>query len=256
MSRFDLGDKKGLVVGIANEHSLAYGCAQAIHEQGGKLAVTYLNDKAKPYVEPLANKVEAELFLPCNVSEPDDLDKLFQQIQEKWGKLDFLIHSIAFAPLEDLRGRLVDSSRDGFVLAMDISCHSLMRMCQRAEPLMKDGGSIFAMTYLGAERAIENYNLMGPVKAALESSVRYLAYELGPKNIRVNAISAGPVATRAASGLSEFDKLLQKSKARSPLAKALSADDVGSLGAYLVSDGAAAITGETIFVDCGYHIAD
>lgn len=256
MSRFDLKGKKGLIVGIANENSLAYGCAKAIHEQGGTLAVTYLNEKAKSYVEPLANEVEAEIFMPCNVSDSSTVDDLFSEIQSRWGGLDFLIHSIAFAPLEDLRGRLVDSTLDGFLLAMDISCHSLMRLSKKAEGLMNNGGSIQAMTYLGSERVVENYNLMGPVKAALESSVRYLASELGPRNIRVNSISAGPVATRAASGLADLDKLLEKAYEHAPIKRKLSADDIGSLAAFLVSDEAAAITGETIYVDCGYHAID
>ncbi len=254
MHKFDLSGKKGLIIGVANEQSLAYGCASEIHQLGGRVALTYLNEKAKPFVEPLAKKVAAEIFLPCNVNNTEEIDALFEQINERWGQLDFLIHSIAFAPMEDLHGRLVDSSRDGFLMAMDISCHSLMRLCQRAEPLMKNGGSIFAMSYLGSQRAIENYNLMGPVKAALESSVRYLATELGQANIRVNAISAGPVSTRAASGLAEFDKLLAKATQASPLNKTLGTDDVGAMGAFLVSDASAAITGETLYVDCGYHI--
>ena len=256
MSRFDLSNKKGLVIGIANDHSLAYGCARAIREQGGRLAITYLNDKAKPHVEPLARELDAEHCLPCNVAHPDEVDTVFETLQSDWGELDFLIHSIAFAPLADLQGRLIDSSRDGFLEAMDISCHSLMRLAKHAETLMPNGGSILTMSYIGAERAVANYNLMGPVKAALESSVRYLAHELGPQGMRVNAISAGPVATRAASGLADFDNLLDKANRQSPLPYELTTDDVGSLAAYLVADGGRRITGETIHIDGGYHIHD
>jgi enoyl-[acyl-carrier protein] reductase I len=254
MNRFDLTDKKGLIVGIANQHSIAYGCAKVLKEQGANLAITYLNEKAKPYVEPLAEEINAELFLPCDVSQQDQVDALFDEIESHWGEFDFLIHSIAFAPLEDLRGRLIDSSRDGFLTAMDISCHSLMRLANKAEGLMNNGGCIFAMTYLGSEKVIKNYNLMGPVKAALESSVRYLAYELGEKNIRVHAISPGPIATRAASGLAEFDDLLDQVNQRSPLKKNIEPDDVGALVSFLVSDAAAAITGDTLYIDRGYHI--
>jgi enoyl-[acyl-carrier protein] reductase I len=254
MNRFDLTGKKGLIVGIANQHSIAYGCAKVLKDQGANLAITYLNEKAKPYVEPLAEEVNAELFLPCDVSIPEQVDALFDEIKNHWGELDFLIHSIAFAPLEDLRGRLIDSSRDGFLMAMDISCHSLMRLANKAEGLMKNGGSIYAMTYLGSEKVIENYNLMGPVKAALESSVRYLAYELGEKNIRVHAISPGPIATRAASGLAEFDDLLEQVDQRSPLKKNIEPNDVGALVSFLVSDAAAVITGDTLYIDRGYHI--
>ena len=253
MSRFNLNGKKGLIVGIANQHSIAYACAKACKEQGAELAITYLNNKAKSYVEPLSSELDATLFLPCDVTDESQIDQLFEQVQQQWGQLDFLIHSIAFAPLEDLRGRLIDSSLEGFQLAMDISCHSLMRLCKRAEPLMSEGGSVIAMSYLGAERVVKNYNLMGPVKAALESSVRYLAYEMGANQIRVNSISAGPIATRAASGLAEFDQLLNKTSELSPLVKELSIDDVGSLAAFLVSDAGSAITGELTHVDCGYH---
>ncbi|MBL1143000.1 MAG: enoyl-ACP reductase FabI [Proteobacteria bacterium] len=254
MSRFDLTGKKGLIVGIANQQSIAYGCAKALNEQGANLAITYLNDKAKPHVEPLADEVNADLFMPCDVTVQDQVDILFDEIENQWGELDFLVHSIAYAPLDDLHGRLIDSSRDGFLMAMDLSCHSLMRLVKKSEGLMKNGGSIFAMTYLGSEKVINNYNLMGPVKAALESSVRYLAYELGPKNIRVHAISPGPIATRAASGLAGFDNFLEMANNRSPLKNDLIVDDVGSLVCYLASDAASSMTGDVIHVDRGYHI--
>ena len=256
MNRFSLEGKKGLIVGVANNQSIAYGCARAVREQGGELALTYLNDKARPHVEPIARELEVPLLLPCDVTRDEQVDELFDSIRRQWGKLDFLIHSIAYAPLEDLHGRLIDSSRDGFLMAMDVSCHSLMRLCRRAEPLMVDGGSIIAMSYLGARRVVEDYNLMGPVKAALESSVRYLASELSQQRIRVNAISPGPIATRAASGLANFDRLLEKSAEGAPLSRKLDIHDVGSLAAFLLSDAAGVITGETLHVDAGYHVMD
>lgn len=256
MNTTDLSGKKGLVLGIANEHSIAYGCAQSLVAQGAEVAVTYLNEKARHYVEPLAEQLGASFSLPCDISNDEQVDRIFAQIDQQWGGLDFLLHSIAFAPLEDLRGRLVDSSREGFLHAMDISCHSLMRLARRAEPLMTNGGTIFTMSYLGSEKVVENYNLMGPVKAALESAVRYLAFELGIKGIRVHAISPGPIMTRAASGLTEFNDMLQKASQQSPLKKPLKIEDVGALVAFLASDAAALITGDTIYIDGGYHVID
>ncbi len=256
MSKFTMENKKGLIIGIANDQSLAYGCARALSELDASLAITYLNDKAKPHVEPLTEGLNTDIFLPCNVCDAEQIDALFDAIEQQWGRLDFLIHSIAFAPLNDLHGRLTDASREGFLQAMEISCYSLIDLASRAEPLMSSGGSILTMTYLGAERAVANYNLMGPVKSGLESSVRYLARELGGKSIRVNAISAGPVATRAASGLAEFNQLLELAIEKAPLKKSLDIDDIGSLAAFLASDKAAAITGETHYVDCGYHAVD
>ena len=253
MTRFELNRKKGLIIGIANQHSIAWGCARAARELGAELALTYLNDKARPHVEPLAAELGAALFCRCDVAVEAEVEQVFSEIEKHWGRLDFLIHSIAWAPLADLRGRLIDSSREGFLQAMDISCHSLMRLCKRAEPLLAEGGGVIAMSYLGAERVVKNYNLMGPVKAALESAVRYLAFELGPRNIRVNAISAGPIATRAAGGLAGFDRLLEQSQALAPLARKLGIDDVGGSAAFLLLEAAAAITGEVIHVDCGGH---
>jgi enoyl-[acyl-carrier protein] reductase I len=249
-----LSGKKGLVLGIANEHSIAYGCAQAFRALGAELAITYLNDKAKPYVEPLAKGLQATIFLPCDVHEPGQLESLFRSIDQAWGKLDFALHAIAFAPKEDLHGRLADCSRDGFLLAMDISCHSFIRMARLAEPLMHDGGALFTMSYYGAEKVIEHYNVMGPVKAALEAAVRYLAFELGPKGIRVHAISPGPVKTRAASGIDHFDDLLERAAQNAPMKRLVSIEDVGVATAVLATDYAKLITGETVFVDAGYHI--
>ena len=205
-----LEGKKGLVLGIANENSIAYGCARAFRSFGAELAITYLNDKAKPYVEPLADALEAPILMPLDVQVEGQLEAVFEEIEGRWGRLDFALHSIAFAPRADLHGRVVDCSREGFLLAMDVSCHSFIRMARLAEPLMTNGGALFTMSYFGAERVVENYNLMGPVKAALEASARYLAAELGPKGIRVHAISPGPLKTRAASGIAQFDELARQ----------------------------------------------
>jgi enoyl-[acyl-carrier protein] reductase I len=249
-----LAGKKGVILGIANEHSIAYGCAKACRAVGAELTITYLNDKAKPYVEPLARQLEAAIFLPCDVQAPGQLDAVFQAVAQRWGKLDFALHAIAFAPKADLHGRLTDCSREGFLVAMDVSCHSFIRMARLAEPLMSQGGALFTMSYYGAEKVIEHYNVMGPVKAALEGAVRYLAYELGPKGIRVHAISPGPVKTRAASGLDHFDDLLERAAERAPARQLVSIEDVGVATAVLATDYAKLITGETVYVDGGYHI--
>lgn len=248
-----LKGKKGLVVGIANEHSIAWGCAKAFHTHGAELALTYLNDKARPYVEPLAQQLEAPLLMKLDVTQSHEIEALFHAIGQKWGKLDFLLHAIAFAPKEDLQGRVIDSSAEGFALAMNISCHSLMRLAKAAEPLMKDGGSIVTLSYYGAEKVVSNYNLMGPVKAALEASVRYMAYELGEEHIRVNALSPGPVMTRAASGLSHFDALMEKAAKEAPLHQLVRIEQIGEMAAFLVSDRAQQVTGQTIYVDAGYN---
>jgi enoyl-[acyl-carrier protein] reductase I len=249
-----LEGKKGLVLGIANENSIAYGCARAFRSFGAELAITYLNDKAKPYVEPLAEELEAAIRMPLDVQVEGQMEAVFEGIEQRWGRLDFALHSIAFASRADLHGRVVDCSREGFLLAMDVSCHSFIRMARLAEPLMKDGGALFTMSYFGAERVVENYNLMGPVKAALEASARYLAAELGPKGIRVHAISPGPLKTRAASGIAQFDELLDKAAARAPARSLVTIEDVGFATAGLATDAARLITGDTIYIDGGYHI--
>jgi enoyl-[acyl-carrier protein] reductase I len=254
ISKKPLAEKKGLVIGIANEHSIAYGCAQAFRAMGAELSITYLNDKAKPFVEPLARQLEATIFLPCDVQVPGQLEAVFDAMRQRWGRIDFALHAIAFAPKEDLHGRLADCSREGFLLSMDVSCHSFIRMARLAEPLMSEGGALFTMSYYGAEKVIEHYNVMGPVKAALEGAVRYLAYELGPKGIRVHAISPGPVKTRAASGLDHFDDLLELAAKRAPARRLVSIEDVGVATAVLATDHAKLITGETVYVDGGYHI--
>ncbi len=244
---------KGLIVGLANDQSIAWGCAKAFRAQGADLAVTWLNEKTKAFIEPLAQEVSAPIFLPLDVTSEGQMDAVFAEIAARWGRLDFILHSIAFAPKDDLQGRITDCSVEGFKTAMDISCHSLIRLAKRAEPLMQDGGSILTMSYYGAEKAIENYNLMGPVKAALESSVRYLARDLGEKNIRINALSPGPVKTRAASGLSHFDKLMEKAASLAPIRSLVSIEQIGEAAAFLVSDKAKNITGQTIYVDNGYN---
>ena len=249
-----LENKKGLVIGIANDHSLAWGCAHAFKAGGAELALTYLNDKAKPYITPLAETLNAPIFMPLDVTKDDQWEALFDQIKTQWGRLDFALHSIAFAPKADLQGRVTDCSREGFLTAMDISCHSFIRMAKFCESLMTEGGCLLTMSYYGAQRVVENYNLMGPVKAALEGSVRALAVELGDRNIRVNALSSGPVRTRAASGLSDFDALMEKAVEKAPLHQITTIEDVGAMAAFLVSNAARHITGQTLFVDAGYNI--
>lgn len=249
----DLRGKRGLIVGIANEQSIATGCGNAFKQAGAKLGATYPNDKAEPFVRPVVERLRCEFLLPCDVRDEDELDALFEWIERDWGRLDFLLHSVAFAPAEDLHGRVVDCTTGGFITAMNVSCHSFLSMARRAEPLMKDGGCLLAMTFQGAERVVPHYNLMGPVKAALESSIRYAAAELGPRGIRVNAISPGPIATRAASGIEHFDELLDQAD-RAPEHRRVGIDDVGKLAAFLVSDAACCITGTIIPVDCGAHL--
>ena len=245
---------KSLVVGIANEDSIAYGCARAFREAGAELAVTWLNDKARPHVEPLADALGARIKAPLNVETPGELEAVFEQVRERWGKLDSVVHSIAFAPKEDLQGGLLDCSAEGFARAMDVSCHSFVRMARLAAPLMPDGGTLFAMSYVGANRVVANYNVMGPVKAALEAACRYLAFELGPRNIRVHAISPGPLKTRAASGIKDFELLLNQAAAESPLGQLVDIDDVGHACAYLATPFAHRITGGTIYIDGGANI--
>ncbi|MEM5367875.1 enoyl-ACP reductase FabI [Paraburkholderia azotifigens] len=249
-----LAGSKVLIVGIANEHSIAYGCARAFRELGADLAITYLNDKAKAYVEPLAQELGASLLLPLDVSKPGELEAVFDEVRSTWGRLDVAVHSIAFAPKADLQGGLLNSSAEGFSVAMDISCHSFIRMARLAAPLMDDGGSLFAMSYLGASRVVPNYDLMGPVKAALEASCRYLAHELGPKRIRVHPISPGPLKTRAASGLKDFDLLLNEAAERAPIGELVDIMDVGYTCAFLATPYARRMTGNTVFVDGGVSI--
>jgi enoyl-[acyl-carrier protein] reductase I len=246
--------QRALVVGIANENSIAYGCARAFRELGAELAVTYLNDRVRSHVKPLADALQASVFMPLDVSTPDQLDALFNTLTQKWGRLDILVHSIAFAPKEDLQGGLLDCSAEGFAKAMDVSCHSFIRMARLAAPLMTEGGTMFAMSYHGAQKVVPNYNVMGPVKAALEAACRYLAYELGPRQIRVHAVSPGPLKTRAASGLKDFDVMLNEAMERAPLGDLVDIVDVGFACAYLATPYARRLTGTTMYVDGGVNI--
>ncbi len=251
-----LQNKVGLVVGIANANSIAWGCAQQFAGLGARLAVTYQSDKAKPHVEPLAQALKADLVMPLDVQREDQMGALFDVIRTKFGRLDFVLHSIAFAPKQDLHGRVVDVSLEGFLKAMDISCHSFLRLARRAEPLMTDGGCLLTVTYYGSEKVVTHYNIMGPVKAALEASVRYMAKELGSKRIRVNALSPGPMSTRAASGIQSFDTLLEQAKSKSPMGQIVTLEDVGHMAAFLVSDAARNITANICYVDAGYQVVD
>ena len=251
-----LEGKRGLVVGIANEQSIAWGCAKAFRALGAELAVTYLNDKAKKYVEPLALELEAPIFMPLDVRTSGQMEAVFKRIAMTWDELDFVVHSIAFSPKDALQGRVVDVPCEGFLTTMEVSCWSFMRMAHLAEPLMAKGGTLFTMSYYGSQMVVQNYNVMGVAKAALESAVRYMAAELGPKGIRVHAISPGPLSTRAASGIPEFDDLLEKARAKAPARSLVSIEDVGIATAFLAHDAARLITGETLYVDGGYHIID
>ena len=249
-----LAGQKALIVGIANDQSIAYGCAKAFQSMGADLAITWLNEKARPYVEPLARELKASITMPLDVAAEGQLEAVFDEIRGKWGRLDTLVHSIAFAPKDDLQGGLLDCSAEGFAKAMDISCHSFVRMAKLAAPLMTDGGAMFAMSYYGANRVVANYNVMGPVKAALEAACRYLAYELGPRGIRVHAISPGPLKTRAASGLKDFELLLNEAVQKAPLGELVDIMDVGYTCAYLATSLARRVTGGTVYVDGGTNI--
>jgi enoyl-[acyl-carrier protein] reductase I len=249
-----LAGTRALVVGVANDQSIAYGCAKAFRTAGAELAITWLNEKARPYVEPLAKELEASITAPLDVSVPGQLEAVFDLVRERWNRLDILVHSIAFAPKQDLQGGLLDCSAEGFAKAMDVSCHSFVRMAKLAAPMMSDGGSMFAMSYYGANRVVPNYNVMGPVKAALEAACRYLAHELGPQGIRVHAISPGPLKTRAASGLKDFELLLNEAARKAPVGELVDIMDVGYTCAYLATPFARRVTGGTVYVDGGANI--
>lgn len=251
-----LEGKVGLVTGIANGSSIAAGCARLFKAAGAELAVTYLNDKALPHVRPVAEEVGAGLLLPLDVSDDAALAATFEAIRDRWGRLDFVLHSIAFCPKDDLHGRVVDSSRTGFAEAMDVSVHSFIRMARLAEGLMDRGGCLLTVSYYGSEKVVDHYNIMGPVKAALEASVRYLAAELGPRGIRVNALSPGPLKTRAASGIDHFDDLIEAARARAPARRLVDIAEVGAIAAGLVSDFSTGVTGNIAYVDGGYHVID
>ncbi len=252
MPAFDLKGKKGLILGLANNHSIAWGCARQAHAMGAEVVASCLNDKARAYVEPLTQPLGIDLQC-CNIEAPEELDKLVAYAAAKLGRLDFVIHSIAWAPLQDLHGRVVDSSKDGFARAMDVSCHSFATVAKLCEPHMTQGGCLLTMSYLGADEAVPHYGLMGPVKAALESLVRYMALELGPKGIRVHAVSPGPILTRAASGIEAFDTLMQNNIAKAPLGRLVTLEEIANLSTFLCTDAASGMTGQTIFVDAGTH---
>ena len=249
-----LKGKKVLIFGVANEDSIAYGCAKAFRSVGADLAMSWLNEKARRFVEPLAQEVEAAITGAVDVSLPGQLEAMFDQVRDQWGQLDILVHSIAFAPKEDLQGGLLDCSAEGFAKAMDVSCHSFVRMAKLAAPLMTEGGAMFAMSYYGANRVVPNYNVMGPVKAALEAACRYLAYELGPRGIRVHAISPGPLKTRAASGLKDFELMLNEAAHKAPLGELVDIMDVGYACAYLATPFARRVTGGLVYVDGGANL--
>lgn len=248
-----LKGRRGLVIGVANEHSIAFGCAAKLRGFGAEIALTYQNDKARPHVEPLAERIQAELLLPLDVTEPAGVASVMESIRQRWGCLDFVIHSIAYAPRQDLHGRIVDCSREGFLQAMQISCHSFIELAHHAEPLMRPGGALVTMSYYGSDKVVDHYNIMGPVKAALESSVRYMANELGARGIRVYAVSPGPLRTRAASGIDHFDELVRKAVERTPERRLVDIAEVGRVVAFLVGAGASGMTGDVIFVDAGLH---
>lgn len=251
---FELNGKRALVVGIANEHSIAWGVAKSLHKAGAEVAITYLNKKAEPFVRALAESIDAPIIMPLDVSHDEDEKPLFDAITNVWGGLDILVHSIAFAPLADLHSRVTDTSSLGFSQAMDISAHSFIRLVRRAEPLMNEGGACMTMSYYGAEKVVASYNMMGPVKAALEAVTRELASEMGPKDITVNTLSPGPMATRAAGGIDHFDDLMTQAIQRSPMQRLATIEDVGAVAAFLSSNLARNITGSVIHVDAGYHI--
>jgi len=249
-----LKGKKGLVIGVANADSIAFGCAAKLRAFGADIALTYLNDKARKFVEPLARQIDAGLLLPLDVTQPGQMQAAFERIRADWGRLDFAIHSIAFAPREDLHGRVVDCSQAGFLQAMQVSCHSFLEMARLAEPLMSEGGALVTMSYYGADKVVNNYNMMGPVKAALEASVRYLANELGERRIRVFAVSPGPLRTRAASGIGHFDELVEMATKRAPSHRLVDIAEVGRVVAFLAGGAASGMTGDVIYVDAGLHI--
>ena len=251
-SPFSLAGKKGLILGVANSSSIAWGCTEAMHQQGAELVVSCLNEKARRFVEPLATPLGIELT-HCDVEAEGELEATVAQAVAKLGHLDFVIHSIAWAPLADLHGDVIDSSSEGFTRAMNISCHSFARAAKLCAPHMANGGAMLSMTYLGADEAVPHYGLMGPVKAALESLTRYMAMELGPKNIRVHAVSPGPILTRAASGIASFDDLLANAAQKSPLKRLVTLEEISNLCAFLCSDAASGMTGQTIYVDGGCH---
>ncbi len=256
MSRSEglMDGKRGLIMGVANNRSIAWGIARAVSGHGAELAFTYQNDALIKRVGPLAESVGSSFLLPCDVSDSGGLDRVFGQIADRWGGLDFVVHAIAYSDKDELKGRYIDTSPENFALSMNISCYSFTAVCKRASALLRDGGSLLTLTFSGAERVMPHYNVMGVAKAALEASVKYLAADLGRDNLRVNAISAGPIKTLAASGIGDFRYILKWNKLNSPLKRNVTIDDVGGAGLYLLSDLSSGVTGEVHHVDCGYHV--
>ena len=249
-----LAGKRGLIMGVANDRSIAWGVARAAAAHGAEVAFTYQGEALRKRVVPLAQSVGCDLVLPCDVTDTTSLDQIFATLAERWGSLDFVLHAIAFSDKEQLKGRYVDTTADNFTETMLVSCYSFTAVCQRAEMLMPNGGSLLTLSYMGAERVMPHYNVMGVAKAALEASVRYLAADLGPQNIRVNAISAGPMKTLAASGIGDFRFILRWNQANAPLRRNVTLDDVAGAGVYLLSDLSSGVSGEIHYVDCGYNI--
>lgn len=248
-----LEGKKGLVFGIANNHSIAYGCAKALVDNGAEVAITYANEAAKKYVMPLADELNVNIFEPCDVTSDEEMAAVFDRVKSEWGSIDFVIHSIAFCPLDDLHGRVLDSKWESVALAMNISCHSFVRMAKLAEPMLNKGASLISISYVGAERVVPDYGIMGPVKAALEASARYMALELAENKIRCNILSPGPIKTRAAGGVKNFNELLEDAKSKSPSGELSTIEDVGNAAAFLISDQSRAINASTLYVDEGFH---
>ncbi len=249
-----MAGKRGLIMGVANDRSIAWGITKALAEQGAELAFTYQGDSLKKRVQPLAESVGANIIMECDVTNDESMDAVFAELEEKWGSIDFVVHAVAYANKEELKGKYADTSRENFLQSLDISCYSFTAVARRAAPLMTQGGSLITLTYYGAEQVMPHYNVMGVAKAALEASVRYLAADLGPDGIRVNAISAGPIKTLAASGIGDFRHILKWNEYNSPLQRNVSIEQVGGAGLYLLSDLSGGVTGEVHHVDSGYHV--
>ena len=249
-----MAGKKGLIMGVANDRSIAWHIAKAAHEQGAEMAFTFQGEALQKRVTPLAESVGSDVILPCDVTDGASVDAVFEELRSRWGKLDFAVHAIAYSDKDELKGKYIDTTLDNFAQTMMISCYSFTSVCQRAQALMTNGGSLITLTYAGAERVMPHYNVMGVAKAALEASVRYLAEDLGAQNIRVNSLSAGPMKTLAASGIGDFRYILKWNEYNSPLRRNVSGEDVGGAGLYLLSDLSSGVTGETHHVDCGYNI--
>jgi enoyl-[acyl-carrier protein] reductase I len=249
-----MAGRRGLIMGVANEKSIAWGIAQACRAQGADLAFTYQGDALKKRVEPLAASLDSDIVLTCDVGDPDSIDAVFAELGGRWDRLDFLLHAIAYADKNELKGRYVDTSAENFARSLNISCYSFTAVAQRAERMMTNGGSLLTLTYYGAEKVMPHYNVMGIAKAALETSVRYMAMDLGPRAIRVNALSAGPIRTLAASGIGDFRYILKWNELNSPLRRNVTQDEIGRAGMYLLSDLSSGVTGECHHVDCGYHV--